>query len=59
LALTYGPQPSQITFSAQLAWGALLIPSIMGIVLFQIVVAIERIFFLVARHRQAGALRGS
>jgi len=29
----------------QLAWGALIILSIMGIVLFQIIVAVERIFF--------------
>jgi NitT/TauT family transport system permease protein len=43
--LGYLIQTSTAFFKVQLAWGALLILSIMGIVLFQIVVAIERIFF--------------
>ena len=43
--LGYLIQTSTAFFRVQLAWGALLILSIMGIVLFQIVVAIERIFF--------------
>ena len=43
--LGYLIQTSTAFFKVQLAWGALLILSIMGIVLFQAVVAIERIFF--------------
>src|SRR5215475_14230161 len=43
--LGYLIQTSTAFFKVQLAWGALIILSIMGIVLFQIVVAIERIFF--------------
>ena len=43
--LGYLMQTSTAFFKVQLAWGALLIRSIMGIVLFQAVVAIERIFF--------------
>ena len=43
--LGYLIQTSTAFFKVQLAWGALVILSIMGIVLFQIVVAIERIFF--------------
>jgi NitT/TauT family transport system permease protein len=43
--LGYLIQTSTAFFKVQLAWGALIILSIMGIVLFQVVVAIERIFF--------------
>jgi NitT/TauT family transport system permease protein len=43
--LGYLIQTSTAFFKVQLAWGALIILSIMGIVLFQIVVAVERIFF--------------
>ena len=43
--LGYLIQTSTAFFKVQLAWGALIILSIMGIVLFQIIVAIERIFF--------------
>jgi NitT/TauT family transport system permease protein len=43
--LGYLIQTSTAFFKVQLAWGALLVLSIMGIVLFQIVVAVERIFF--------------
>ena len=43
--LGYLIQTSTAFFKVQLAWGALIILSLMGIVLFQIVVAIERIFF--------------
>src|SRR5262244_3642247 len=43
--LGYLIQTSTAFFKVQLAWGALIILSIMGILLFQIVVAIERIFF--------------
>jgi NitT/TauT family transport system permease protein len=43
--LGYLIQTSTAFFKVQLAWGALVILSIMGIVLFQIIVAIERIFF--------------
>jgi NitT/TauT family transport system permease protein len=43
--LGYLIQTSTAFFKVQLAWGALLILSIMGIVLFQMVVAVERIFF--------------
>ena len=43
--LGYLIQTSTAFFKVQLAWGALIILSIMGIALFQIVVAIERIFF--------------
>jgi NitT/TauT family transport system permease protein len=43
--LGYLIQTSTAFFKVQLAWGALLILSIMGIVLFQIVVVIERVFF--------------
>jgi NitT/TauT family transport system permease protein len=43
--LGYLIQTSTAFFKVQLAWGALIILSIMGIVLFQMIVAIERIFF--------------
>jgi NitT/TauT family transport system permease protein len=43
--LGYLIQTSTAFFKVQLAWGALIILSIMGIVLFQIIVAVERIFF--------------
>lgn len=43
--LGYLIQTSTAFFKVQLAWGALIILSILGIVLFQAVVAIERIFF--------------
>src|SRR5262245_1676064 len=43
--LGYLIQTSTAFFKVQLAWGALIILSIMGIILFQIIVAIERIFF--------------
>src|SRR5262245_65954165 len=43
--LGYLIQTSTAFFKVQLAWVALLILSIMGIVLLQIVVAIERIYF--------------
>ena len=43
--LGYLIQTSTAFFKVQLAWGALIILSIMGIVLFQLIVAIERIFF--------------
>ena len=43
--LGYLIQTSTAFFKVQLAWGALIILSIMGIALFQIVVAVERIFF--------------
>ena len=43
--LGYLIQTSTAFFKVQLAWGALIILSVMGIVLFQIVVAVERIFF--------------
>ena len=43
--LGYLIQTSTAFFKVQLAWGALIILSIMGIVLFQVVVAVERIFF--------------
>lgn len=43
--LGYLIQTSTAFFKVPLAWGALLILSIMGIVLFQIVVVIERVFF--------------
>ncbi len=43
--LGYLIQTSTAFFKVQLAWGALIILSLMGIVLFQIVVAVERIFF--------------
>jgi NitT/TauT family transport system permease protein len=43
--LGYLIQTSTAFFKVQLAWGALIILSIMGIVLFQVIVAIERIFF--------------
>jgi NitT/TauT family transport system permease protein len=43
--LGYLIQTSTAFFKVQLAWGALIILSIMGIVFFQIVVAVERIFF--------------
>ena len=42
--LGYLIQTSTAFFKVGLAWGALIILSIMGIVLFQIVVAVERIF---------------
>lgn len=43
--LGYLIQTSTAFFKVELAWGALMILSIMGIVLFQIVVVIERVFF--------------
>jgi NitT/TauT family transport system permease protein len=43
--LGYLIQTSTAFFKVQLAWGALIILSIMGIVLFQIVVTVERVFF--------------
>jgi NitT/TauT family transport system permease protein len=43
--LGYLIQTSTAFFKVQLAWGALIILSVMGIVLFQVVVAVERIFF--------------
>ena len=43
--LGYLIQTSTAFFKVPLAWGALLILSIMGIVLFQIVVVVERVFF--------------
>jgi NitT/TauT family transport system permease protein len=43
--LGYLIQTSTAFFKVELAWGALLILSIIGIVLFQIIVAVERIFF--------------
>jgi len=43
--LGYLIQTSTAFFKVQLAWGALIILSVMGIVLFQIVVAVERVFF--------------
>jgi len=43
--LGYLIQTSTAFFKVQLAWGALIILSIMGIVLFQVIVAVERIFF--------------
>jgi NitT/TauT family transport system permease protein len=43
--LGYLIQTSTAFFKVQLAWGALIILSLMGIVLFQIVVAVERVFF--------------
>lgn len=43
--LGYLIQTSTAFFQVELAWGALLILSIMGIVLFQIIVVIERVFF--------------
>jgi NitT/TauT family transport system permease protein len=43
--LGYLIQTSTAFFKVELAWGALLILSIMGIVLFQIIVVIERVFF--------------
>jgi NitT/TauT family transport system permease protein len=43
--LGYLIQTSTAFFKVQLAWGALIILSIMGIILFQVIVAIERIFF--------------
>lgn len=43
--LGYLIQTSTAFFKVELAWGALLILSIMGIILFQIVVIVERVFF--------------
>ncbi|HJQ57932.1 MAG TPA: ABC transporter permease [Vineibacter sp.] len=43
--LGYLIQTSTAFFKVELAWGALLILSILGIILFQIVVVIERVFF--------------
>lgn len=43
--LGYLIQTSTAFFKVELAWGALIILSIMGIILFQIIVVIERVFF--------------
>jgi len=43
--LGYLIQTSTAFFKVELAWGALMILSLMGIVLFQIIVLIERVFF--------------
>jgi NitT/TauT family transport system permease protein len=43
--LGYLIQTSTAFFKVELAWGALLILSILGIILFQVIVVIERVFF--------------
>ena len=43
--LGYLIQTSTAFFQVPLAWGALVLLSLMGIVLFQIVVIVERVFF--------------
>jgi len=43
--LGYLIQTSTAFFRVPLAWGALVLLSLMGIVLFQVVVIVERVFF--------------